>query len=179
MKTKLWIALAFFTTFVLGFASGYWVPKPPPAQMEDYLIKDLSEQSPDTPLDSSIVVPPRQGPPPSGQDKPFATRQQMNPREKAQRERLAQLLELREDQKPAFDSSSRAFHEQMNRTLQETRMQTRKKIMAQNDSLDRQMREILDPKQYERWKKFHLRRQRLLEQRQHFMDSAGPRQPRM
>jgi len=103
----------------------------------------------------------------------------MNPREKAQRERLAQLLELREDQKPAFDSSSRAFHEQMNRTLQETRMQTRKKIMAQNDSLDRQMREILDAEQYERWKKFHLRRQRLLQQRQHFMDSAGPRQPRM
>jgi len=147
--------------------------------MEDYLIKDLSEQSPDTPLDSSTTLPPRLGPPPSGQDKPSATRQQMNPREKEQRERLAQLLELREDQKPAFDSSSRAFHEQMNRTLQETRMQTRKKIMAQNDSLDRQMREILDAEQYERWKKFHLRRQRLLQQRQHFMDSAGPRQPRM
>jgi len=184
VKTKLWIALAFFTTFVLGFATGYWVPKPDPLAMEhlsedDLALKELSELPPAPPIDTGMTPPPKRAPQASTPGKPSATRQEILDRENAQRERLAELLQLRQEQKPAFDSSTRVFHYQMNRTLQETRMQTRRKIMAQNDSLDQRMREILDPEQYEKWKKFHLRRQRFLQQRPHFMEQPGQHQPRM
>jgi hypothetical protein len=184
VKTKLWIALAFITTFALGFGSGYWIPKPMPLPMKDTAIEEmslteLSEQAPPAPSDALAPPPSRRTTQAPAEDKPRASRQQTLEREKAQRERLAELLELREEQKPAFDSSTQAFHQQMNRTLQETRIQTRKKILAQNDSLDQRMRAILNPAQYETWKKFHERRQQFLRERQHLMEQKGPHQPRM
>lgn len=184
VKTKLWIALAFLTTFALGFGSGYWIPKPMPLPMKDtaieeMTIEELSEQAPPARNDAMAPPPDHKTTQAPAEEKPIPSRQQAQEREKAQRERLAELLELREEQKPAFDSSTQAFHQQMNRTLQETRMQTRKKIMAQNDSLDQRMRAILNPAQYETWKKFHERRQQFLRERQHFTDHKGPMQPRM
>jgi hypothetical protein len=184
VKTKLWIALAFITTFALGFGSGYWIPKPMPlpikdTPIEEMSITELSEQAPPGPNDAVAPPPGRRTTQAPAEDEPRPGHQQALEREKAQRERLAELLELREEQKPAFDSSTQAFHQQMNRTLQETRIQTRKKILAQNDSLDQRMRKILNPAQYETWKKFHERRQQFLRERQHLMQQKGPLQPRM
>jgi hypothetical protein len=136
VKTKFWIVVAFLVTFVFGFTAGYLVPREP------------------------LPTPRNQWAQNRGQE-----RGEYREREMRERHRLAEELNLSNEQREVVEKLTLEFSQKVRRTLQEANVATRDLVSAQHDSLSSKMREVLNKEQFEKWEKHHQRRMEMLQRR--------------